>query len=570
MTQNHPHRRHTESYISLSLSLVFILLLLILSCTKPAAPDYIVSTLNISPQENLPGIETMATVTITNRGDAPGPYTVSLLVDNSEFAKKEVNIAPHSSENITFKIVKESAGTYKLSCGGQNAALVIKENPIYADTRNLMIDGENDFFDGQGNKATGESYLDIREGTVTKTGNFWVYTWTMSGPLPTSMPDPTVVLRWDCYVDMDCNSGTGLNDSLLCNDIGADAICRLEFSDGKYKTSVFNATTNASYGNFDFMMNGNGFEGRVQSSSGMRKFNFVCVARKFQKNEGKLALIAIDKAPNAGHYHFDLDQVMGVDANVASGLPTETLESANATIFYNKGADNSAKWYREGFEYAYLEIGKKYGLYAKQKFKLYVYNSQADLVQGLQKISGWSSGDAQYYDSPGAAPRPLNYVMHIPPSMAWQTVAHEYTHTLLEELSGTTYQSIKWLDEGLADYVSYSIMLNPKYNDSADSFAKLAVSNVKSAAKNGELRNIQLISTAQQWHASNYGTSARDLQYSESFVITSYMAEKYRIEKCFGILKSMYKGESQTSAIYTNLGITQADLYANFLSYVNE
>jgi hypothetical protein len=60
---------------------------------------------------------------------------------------------------------------------------------------------------------------------------------------------------------------------------------------------------------------------------------------------------------------------------------------------------------------------------------------------GFSSTAVFSAEAANRFKS-GGAPRPINYVMHVAPGFDWHAVVHEYTHTIIEEISGTVYRSI--------------------------------------------------------------------------------------------------------------------------------
>jgi len=95
----------------------------------PKAAAFTVSSLNISPAEVTTGETATASVTVTNTGDIEGRYTVILRINGVQEAEKSVTIAAGGRQDISFNIVKETAGTYSVELNGLTGSLTVASVP---------------------------------------------------------------------------------------------------------------------------------------------------------------------------------------------------------------------------------------------------------------------------------------------------------------------------------------------------------------------------------------------------------------------------------------------------------
>jgi len=250
-------------------------------------------------------------------------------------------------------------------------------------------------------------------------------------------------------------------------------------------------------------------------------------------------------------------------------LPSVSFESGNATVFYNIGDEEKAQRYGDAFDFAYATVGKNLGVYPSKRFTLYIYVTQEDLVQGLQKFSNFSPQRAAFFET-SAAPGPINYIMHVPPYFSWHDITHNYVHTILEEVSGDAFRSIKWLSEGLADYLAHITVLETKYKEDELRLGQSRIALAKKALEQGKLLSLASISTDSQWGANHENRELWKLQYAESYAVVNYLVHKYGLEKCVSILKLIKQGVTQKTAVQQALGIPLSQLEADFQNYLRQ
>jgi len=450
---------------------------------------------------------------------------------------------------------------------------LVVQSPI-AVIAQSFTDPVGDLFDRQGKPVTAEAYLDIVEVEVVQSRGEYRARIRVNGPLPTALSDPSIFIEWDLLVDIDQDWGTNPWGPwpLLDNGIGVDVLIRLMLgpSGQGYRAEVYDLATRKR-SSILFKTEEAVIELNFDSSlvTSPKAFDYVFSVRKFGNYGRSGGEIACDKAPNEGYFTFSNGKASLTMKTIKPGLPTEKTQTEHAIICYNQGNDDKAKWYGKAFEAAYTEVGKDLEAYPARQFALYLYLAQEDLVNGLQTYSGFSADEANYFKtSAAAAPRPINYVMHIAPSFDWHDVTHEYTHTIIEELSRQVYRSIKWLDEGLAEYEAYATVLKTKYNQTELRRKADAMRRVYDALDKGKLFSLKELSSDTDWHNRLPGTPERNLQYSESWIIVNYLAMKYQPSKCKTILLALKQGQTQDSALQSELGVSATQFESNFRQYL--
>lgn len=112
----------------LSVLLLATVLVLPTACKAPA--EFEVASLDIVPPEVTAGDQVSVTVKVKNTGGSEGVYTAILTVDGATVETKEVAPALGASETVTFSLVKDTPGTYKIGIGGQTSSLTVKQKLV--------------------------------------------------------------------------------------------------------------------------------------------------------------------------------------------------------------------------------------------------------------------------------------------------------------------------------------------------------------------------------------------------------------------------------------------------------
>ena len=107
------------------ISLLVIAILTPSACKAPA--EFEVSSLVIRPAEVVVGEVVTVKADVANVGGVEGSHTVTLLVDGTEVERKGITLAPGSMQTVSFELVRDVAGAYKVQIDGVSEPLVVRE-----------------------------------------------------------------------------------------------------------------------------------------------------------------------------------------------------------------------------------------------------------------------------------------------------------------------------------------------------------------------------------------------------------------------------------------------------------
>ena len=256
--------------------------------------------------------------------------------------------------------------------------------------------------------------MDIRSAEVYVGETTSFFRLLLGADVPAETLNPQTAFEWDFFLDTDMDPLTGWTGSLIANDTGPDCLLRLIVQGGWRSAEIYNIKAN-TVSSVAYQVTGNTIDFSFPTSlAPLDDFDVVAVTRLWQ--DGNLA--AVDKAPALGHYNIKLGY-----RYVKPGLPALQLESKHATFWYNEGNEERARMCAEAFEQAYEDIDARWGIHPAHE-TVYVYGTQTELVEGLQKYSGLTEQEAAFYSLSGA-PRPLSGVTHIPPRFDQRAIFHQ-------------------------------------------------------------------------------------------------------------------------------------------------
>ena len=114
----------------ISVPLLAMALIVSPACKAPA--EFEVMSLDVTPLEVTAGDTVSITAEVENIGGSEGVYTAILTVDGVEVETKDIGVAPGTTETVTFSLVKEEVGTYKVAVGELGSSLTVKEKePVF-------------------------------------------------------------------------------------------------------------------------------------------------------------------------------------------------------------------------------------------------------------------------------------------------------------------------------------------------------------------------------------------------------------------------------------------------------
>jgi hypothetical protein len=95
---------------------------------KPTATPaaFTTSALSISPAEAEIGETVTISILVTNDGDLSGTYKVTAKIDGVALPSKDITVAGHTSQQVTFTTSKAIAGTYTVTIDGQSGTFTVK------------------------------------------------------------------------------------------------------------------------------------------------------------------------------------------------------------------------------------------------------------------------------------------------------------------------------------------------------------------------------------------------------------------------------------------------------------
>lgn len=97
----------------------------IMAHTTPAAFE--ISAFDMSPAAINPGESVTISATITNTGDLAGSHEVTLMINQGVTAIEEVSLAGHASQQLTFTVKPQNAGSYAVDVNGISGTFFVKE-----------------------------------------------------------------------------------------------------------------------------------------------------------------------------------------------------------------------------------------------------------------------------------------------------------------------------------------------------------------------------------------------------------------------------------------------------------
>ncbi len=427
-----------------------------------------------------------------------------------------------------------------------------------------LTDQEGDLLDKNGKPTVDESYLDIVEANLELVDDNFIGLIRLKGNIPSKTNESDIFVEWDFMIDADRKSSTSPcgHMPLFVNDLGVDYMVRLCLQDDTRWAQIYNAPQNDWFG-IDSKISGSEIKLIFTPSEigGFKNFDFVVLVRKYSDGGVTDELIAFDKTPSKGHYTFEAG-LISVETKESKGLPDLSIDFTHATIYYNKGNEERANETGEALEYTFSCIQKDFST-PTEKLKIYVYRTQTDLVNGLVTYSGFTPSFAKLFEN-NSAPRPFNYTIHIGPQFNWHHIAHEITHSFIEEYSGEAYLNIKWLDEGFAEYEAWKcISSNPLHSQEAETVKNNALDVVNQLKSRDTLYQLNELATEDQW-IKEIEAGNSNLIHSQSFLVVTYLVSNYGIEKVKLILEEVQNGATATEAVENIMLKTENEIMNDF------
>jgi len=106
--------------------------------------EFEVISLIVTPPEVTAGEACTVEVAVKNTGGSEGIYTTILTVDGMSVEEKDVTVAPDAIKTVSFQLVEETPGTYKIAIDDVSSGLTVKEKLIAEEVELKYDDGTSD------------------------------------------------------------------------------------------------------------------------------------------------------------------------------------------------------------------------------------------------------------------------------------------------------------------------------------------------------------------------------------------------------------------------------------------
>jgi hypothetical protein len=153
--------RRWKLYLIVTLGLFFLSFSTVIACSQPPAAvenkpapkpaEFEVGPIIFKPPVVMVGDSVAIEATVNNSGDLAGTYTAILLLDGHEAGRKDINVEPGSSQEVSFQLSQTVAGSHQLVISSSSAALTVntwKPYTIQYDqsdgvSMGIYVSGEN-------------------------------------------------------------------------------------------------------------------------------------------------------------------------------------------------------------------------------------------------------------------------------------------------------------------------------------------------------------------------------------------------------------------------------------------
>jgi hypothetical protein len=108
---------------------------------KPAPAAFSITNLSIQPTQVQPKEVVTITVLVSNTGGTEGSYTVVLKINGVKEAEKTVALDAGKSQEVSFSITREKAGSYSVTVDGLSGSFTVAEVPPVKPLINWPLTG---------------------------------------------------------------------------------------------------------------------------------------------------------------------------------------------------------------------------------------------------------------------------------------------------------------------------------------------------------------------------------------------------------------------------------------------
>ena len=220
-------------------------------------------------------------------------------------------------------------------------------------------------------------------------------------------------------------------------------------------------------------------------------------------------------------------------------------------------------------------LEQRLGARAEELQDVYLMGTRK-LFEQVERYMGFEPGwEAGFYSKPCRGcyqHRPGIYIQadaHDTESALHRTLAHEYAHSLAEDLSGQKGEVLpSWVNEGLAEWAEHEVGIAgdrpvPAYRSM---FSKADL--VRSTALSGNLFDLSSLESRLAW-ASREGDEVT-LQYAQSYMAMRYLIETYGAHSAVSMIGDLGVRGTLGIALETATGVTYREFESGFIAWLKQ
>ena len=220
-------------------------------------------------------------------------------------------------------------------------------------------------------------------------------------------------------------------------------------------------------------------------------------------------------------------------------------------------------------------LQEKLGARAEELQDVYLMGNR-ELFEQVERYMGLEPGwEAGFYSKPCRGcyqHRPGIYIQadaHDTESALHRTLAHEYAHSLAEDLSGQKGEVLpRWVDEGLAGWSEYEVGIAGDRPVSAYRSMFRKADLVREGALSGDLFDLSSLESGLAW-TSREGDEVT-LQYAQSYMAMRYLIETYGASAAASMIADLGVRGTLGIVLETATGVPYREFESGFVEWLKK
>ena len=218
-------------------------------------------------------------------------------------------------------------------------------------------------------------------------------------------------------------------------------------------------------------------------------------------------------------------------------------------------------------------LEERFGVRAEELQDVYLMGNR-ELFEQVERYLGFEpSWEAGFYSKPCREcyqHKPGIYIQadaHNTESALHRTLAHEYAHSLAEDLSGQKGEVLpRWVNEGLAGWSEYEVGIAGDRPVSAYRSMFRKADLVREAALSGNLFDLSSLENGLAW-ASREGDEVT-LQYAQSYMAMRYLIETYGAHSAVSMIADLGVRGTLGIVLETATGVAYREFESGFVAWL--